>query len=133
MYKLLISICLLTWLCGISCLPESPDNTIEVTFCDLLTSQNEAGIGDIINIYFDSLNYTAFDETLEGQQENIQNFETWFKSHDCVDSTKIICVSCVETNPLQSEIYFRVKTSLVTYEKTMDILMSSPLRFNGFH
>ena len=133
MQKILLTLTILSWLTFISCLPDSPDTQIEVTFCELLVAQNEAAVGEIIDIYFDSLEYTAIDSTPAGQAENIQNFAAWLDAHDCIDSVRIDCISCVETLPLQSEITIKVKDNIVSFEKTMDILMSTPLRFNGFH
>ena len=135
MYKILLSLLFLTWLCFVSCLPESdnPNPIIEITFCDLLEEQNVAGIGDITNIYFDSLEYTDFDLTYEGEVENIQNFVAWLDAHDCVDSVSASCVSCVLTNPPVTEVFIRVKSPVANYEKVMDVEMSVPLRFGGFH
>jgi hypothetical protein len=117
-----------------SCLPDSPDNPdIVITFCDLVTTLDENGVKDIVNVYFDSLEYTIDDETIEGKTANIEGFELWLKSHDCIEETEIICVACIETFPEQSEVKIGFKHGGNLVHRTMDLEMSTPIRFLRWH
>lgn len=93
--------------------------------CPHLNIENINKIIPIINDYLVSLlssNSSAEDE------QNIQALTKWLKSSSCIIDARIICVSCIFTLPTQSEVSFTFKEGEATYEVTLDIIMTEPLK-----
>ena len=61
-------------------------------------------------------------------EQNLQALAKWLKSNSCVIDATILCVSCIKTLPLQSEISFSFKEGEVTKVVTLDISMTKPLK-----
>ena len=74
----------------------------------------------------------GLDQTMDDAQK-MDALTTWLQSHACIDDAYIACVSCIETNPTQSEIVVSFTESGVKKQLTLDILMSNPPRFSATH
>lgn len=93
--------------------------------CPHLNIENINKIIPIINDYLASL--PSSNSSLEDEQ-NIQALTKWLKSSSCIIDARIICVSCIYTLPPQSEVSFTFKEGEATYEVTLDIIMTEPLK-----
>ncbi len=93
--------------------------------CPHLNIENIKKIIPIINDYLASL--PSSNSSSEDEQ-NIQALTKWLKSSSCIIDAQIICVSCIYTLPTQSEVSFTFKEGEATYEVTLDIIMTEPLR-----
>jgi hypothetical protein len=76
----------------------------------------------IINDYLASLKSDLNDE------QKLQSLTKWLKSNSCIIDAKILCVSCIETLPEQSEVSFSFQEGEITIVVTLDISMSNPLK-----
>lgn len=83
-------------------------------------------VGVVINEYLQTLEKDKLDANLELLKE-------WLSCKSCVDDVQILCNSCIFTLPPQSELKIIFISNNIKMEKTMDILMDSPLSFVGFH
>ena len=76
---------------------------------------------------------------LSGQDKNIsnaeklQNLADWLKCKSSVSTAEVLCNSCIKTNPAQSEFYISYIVNGQNVDKTLDILMSQPLRALDYH
>jgi len=61
-------------------------------------------------------------------EQNLQSLTEWLKSCSCIIDATILCVSCIETLPEQSEVSFSFQEGEVTKVVTLDIIMSNPLK-----
>ena len=74
----------------------------------------------------------AFDE--ETDFARLERFSCLLKRHSCVESVKILCVSCVKTRPPQSHVSVRfVPRGGGSVDTVLDIRMSAPMRVVGMH
>jgi hypothetical protein len=101
---------------------KEDEETDSKKFCSYLNIENINKAIPIINDYLASLSSNLNDE------EKIQSLTKWLKSSSCVIDATILCVSCIETLPAQSEISFSFKEGEVTKIVTLDISMSNPLK-----
>ncbi|MDR2010628.1 MAG: hypothetical protein LBQ22_09120 [Bacteroidales bacterium] len=90
--------------------------------CSYLNTENINKTVPIINDYLASLKSNLNDE------EKLQSLTEWLKSSSCVIDATILCVSCIETLPEQSEISFSFIEGEVIKVVTLDISMSNPLK-----
>lgn len=90
--------------------------------CSYLNIKNINKTIPVINDYLASLKSNLNDE------EKLQSLTEWLKSSSCIIDATILCVSCIETLPEQSEISFSFKEGGVTMVVTLDISMSNPLK-----
>ena len=105
------------------------DKAVQVTdsgkLCEYLNIENINKAIPIINDYLASLpSSNSFAE----DEQNLRALTKWLKSNTCIIDATILCVSCIETLPEQSEISFSFKEGEVTIVVTLDILMSTPLK-----
>jgi hypothetical protein len=79
----------------------------------------------IINEFLAGLpNSNSFSE----DEQNLQALAKWLNSNSCVIDATVLCVSCIETLPEQSEVSFSFKEEEITKVVTLDVSMSKPLR-----
>ncbi|MCL2511029.1 MAG: hypothetical protein FWF09_03150 [Bacteroidales bacterium] len=94
-------------------------------FCSYLNMENIDKTIPFIDDYLASLpSSNSFAE----DEQNLQALTKWLKSSSCVIDATILCVSCIETLPEQSEVSFSFKEGEVTNVVTLDIVMSTPLK-----
>ena len=91
---------------------------------------NEANIDQtipIINEFLENLSNDLNDE------QKLQALETWLNSCPCITDATIVCVSCIKTLPLQSEIAISFEENGITKNFILDISMSNPLKAMQYH
>jgi hypothetical protein len=109
-----------------SCKKDKSVTSDDEKFCEYVNNQNFEDTGPLIDNFLATLDNN-------NQDANLVKLKNWMETKSCVDSTTIICNSCIETNPPQSELMVSFisngqKTSLI-----MDIIMSDPLKFRTYH
>jgi hypothetical protein len=109
-----------------SCKKDKSVTSDDEKFCEYVNNQNFEATGPLIDNFLANLDNN-------NQDANLVKLKNWMETKSCVDSTTIICNSCIETNPPQSELMVSFisngqKTSLI-----MDIIMSDPLKFRTYH
>jgi len=120
-----IAICLagLTMFSG--CDKKEEQVTDSEELCLYLNSGNIDKTLPIINEFLASLpNSSSFSE----DEQNLQNLARWLKSNSCVIDATVLCVSCIYTDPAQSEVSFSFQEGEIVKVVTLDISMSKPLR-----
>jgi hypothetical protein len=79
----------------------------------------------------------AFLETIDdslSDEQKIEQVVNWINSTNCGINAEILCVSCIYTNPPQSEITIHfLTTNGGSQSVVMDIVMSNPMRYGGLH
>jgi hypothetical protein len=113
----LLVMCLTFWTC-------EKDNGEE--FCALVNEQNFEATGPLIDDFL---------ATLKNGDEGykLEKLRKWLESKDCVGKVQILCNSCIETLPPQSELSVEFISNGNTITLTMDILMDDPLTYRTYH
>ncbi len=103
---------------------EHADDTEFCTFIEKAEYNNTASI---------------IDKYLSGQKKNLSDNEKleqlrdWLKYKSCVSDAEILCISCIQTDPPQSELKVLFTVDGQHVEKVLDIIMDNPLKFRTFH
>lgn len=113
----ILVLCFSFWTC-------EKDNGEE--FCTLVNEQNFEATGPLINDFLATLKKGNEDYKLE-------KLRKWLERKNCVGEVKILCNSCIETLPPQSELSVEFISNGTTTTLTMDILMGDPLTFRTYH
>jgi hypothetical protein len=100
-------------------------SSIDDEFCSYVSSQNYEATGPLVDNYLASLR--------AGSDENLVKLSEWLAAKSCVDSATIVCNSCIETYPPQSEIRVVFLSGGQKIRLTMDIWMSDPMKFRSYH
>lgn len=108
-----------------TCEKENEACPDESTFCILINNQDFDATGPVINEFLKTLQ--------KDDDQALGKLKNWLDCKNCVKSAEILCNSCIETLPPQSEILVQFNSNGQVVEKTMDILMSEPLKFSGYH
>lgn len=109
------------------CKKETAKGSDDTEFCALVSAEEFNKTSIAINKYLTGFN-NNYSET-----KKIELFIDWIKAKSCVTNVKTLCVSCIDTNPSQSEIRVTFLVNGKSIEKTLDIIMDKPLRFGNFH
>ena len=109
-----------------SCKKEKETSQSDENFCNAVNSQNFDSTGTLISNYLATLGNGS-------QSEKLTNLTDWLKAKSCVANALLLCNSCIETLPPQSEINVIYIVNGQEVSMTMDILMSDPLRFRTYH
>ena len=117
---------LLTCLSLLSCKKDKDETSDDDKFCEFVNSQNYEATGPLIDNFLATLDNN-------NQDENLGKLKDWMEAKSCVDSTMILCNSCIETNPAQSELRVIFISNGQKTSKIMDIIMSDPLKFRTYH
>ena len=125
--KLIFSTIFLFSIVLTSCKKETVEGSDDIEFCGFVSAEEYNKKSTAINKYLSGLN-NNFSET-----KKMELFINWLKAKSCVTKAEIICVSCIDTNPSQSEIRVTFLVNDKTIKKTLDIIMDKPLRFGNFH
>lgn len=96
-------------------------------FCYYVNKEEFNKTGPTIDNFLKDLKKKLSDE------EKLERLVDWLKCKSCVSNAEILCVSCIKTNPPQSEIkvWFIINGQIKT--QILDIIMDDPLRFRTFH
>jgi len=121
----LIGVILLLLVGFVGCDKEEGQATDSEELCLYLNSGNIDRMIPIINEFLAGLpNSNSFSE----DEQNLQALTEWLKSNSCVVDATVLCVSCIETLPEQSEVSFSFQEGEIKKVVTLDISMSKPLK-----
>jgi hypothetical protein len=109
-----------------SCKKDKTDSAEEDTFCTLINENNFNATGPLINNFLATLNN-------ESTSESLNKLSTWLENKSCVDTAIVLCNSCIETLPPQSELSIDFISNGQKVNKIMDILMDDTLKFREYH
>lgn len=118
----ILLICFTLW----TCKKENIVCTNDKTFCVLVNDQNFDATGPLFDDFLATLNK-------DDQDKNLEELKDWLECKSCVEKAKILCNSCIETGPPQSELIVYFISNGKTIKKTLDILMGDPLTFRRYH
>lgn len=125
--KLTLSVILLTVFVLSGCEKTSLKCTDDQEFCAVVSAGEYDRTGPIINKYL-----SGQDKQMSGK-DKLAALADWLNCKSCISQVEILCNSCIYTNPPQSELRILFSTAGQNTEKILDILMSEPLKFAGFH
>mgnify|MGYP007011821550 CR=1 FL=1 len=122
-----ITSCLTFLLLLANCKKESVFCPESDTFCAFVNQQLYDSTGTIINQFLESFDQNKSDEV------RLEKLKNWLNSLSCVENAEIICLSCIKTNPPQSELKVVFVSGGQMVELILDILMGEKLRFVRYH
>src|SRR5690606_31795153 len=125
--KLTSYIILSTVLVLSGCEKTSLKCTDDREFCAFISAGEYDRPGPIIN------KYLSKQPTKISGGDQLAALADWLNCKSCISQVEILCNSCIYTNPPQSELKILFSTAGQNTEKILDILMSEPLKFVGFH
>ncbi|RPA68288.1 hypothetical protein EF405_11520 [Cyclobacteriaceae bacterium YHN15] len=96
-------------------------------FCSSVQSQNLQKTETVINEFLKELSVDL------DSQEKLERLRDWLQCKSCVAHAEIFCNSCIYTLPPISELKITFIIEDQETEKILDIIMSEPLRFAGYH
>jgi hypothetical protein len=95
-------------------------------FCVLVNEQNFEATGPLIDDFLATLDSSNPIESLE-------KLRAWLERKDCVGEVQILCNSCINTLPPQSELRVEFISNGNSVTLTLDILMDDPMKFRTYH
>jgi hypothetical protein len=110
----------------LSCKKDKNVASDDEKFCEYVNSQNFEATGPLIDNFLATLDNN-------NQSNNLKKLKAWMEAKSCVDSTTILCNSCIETNPPQSELFVTFISNGQKMMMILDIIMSDPLKFRTYH
>jgi hypothetical protein len=113
-----------------------PDNLSTWRTVKMISNEEFCPAVNMDNIYKTIPVINEFLETLPddlNDTKKLQALTTWLKSHSCIIDATILCVSCIETLPEQSEIIVSFVEEGRTEKLILDVSMSSPLKATRYH
>ncbi len=96
-------------------------------FCRLIANHQEGKALTNINNYL-----SKQDKNLDDAAK-LRLLKDWLECKTCLQEAEILCNSCIDTYPSQSELSVRLKGSKPDKMLVLDIVMSKPLRAVRFH
>lgn len=96
-------------------------------FCSPIESENLQASGPVIDKFLQEL------EPNLSSQEKLEKLRDWLQCKSCVTKVEIFCNSCVFTLPAISELKITFIIEGQETDKILDIIMTEPLRFAGYH
>lgn len=116
----------------IACSPDDDPSAEDIVcvdqaeFCAYVDSSQIDSTGDLITNVLDKL-YS------ESETDILIRLKDYLDCKDCIQSSEIICNSCIDTAPAISElkIEFIISGNIIT--QILDISMSHPPTFAGYH
>ena len=123
---LTIGLLLLISLTLSSCKQDPLSCTDDEAFCALVAEQNFEATGPIIDDFLSGLRKNQADE-------NLNQLVDWLECKSCVDNIKLLCNSCIQTLPVQSELQVDFIANGQAISLILDISMDDILAFNGYH
>lgn len=122
---LLPTIALAALTLGARCNKHDHHTTGNDAFCQVMEQEGLDATGTVVNTFLAQLS--------EGETQGLEKLLAWLDEKSCVTEATLICHSCIETLPPQSEIRLVLHGENLHLEKTMDIAMETPLRFVRYH
>jgi hypothetical protein len=104
---------------------NEPQNEIEL--CQFINVENLNQALPVINEYLKKQSNNLNDE------QKLQGLVTWLKSHSCIIDASVVCISCIYTLPVQSEIIISFMDNETKKELILDISMTNPLKVVNYH
>jgi hypothetical protein len=96
-------------------------------FCQYVSEENFELTRQPINDFLKELNPNLSDSV------KLEKLCDWLEAKDCVLKAEILHISGIYTMPAQSELLVTFLTQSDSEQLVMDILMSEPLVFVGYH
>jgi hypothetical protein len=109
------------------CNKDDVNCSYNTEFCSFISSEEYNETGTYIDKYLSGLKTNLSDE------DKLQKLKDWLECKSCVEIVEILCVSCIYTNPPQSELRVTFIVNGQKIEKILDIIMDDPLRFRTYH
>ena len=125
--KLIFSTIFLFSIVLTGCKKETVDGTNDIEFCRFVSTEEYNKTRTVIDKYLSGLNKNLSDS------KKLELFTDWLIEKSCVAKAEILCISCIDTLPAQSEIRVTFLVNGKLIERTLDIIMDKPLRFGNFH
>jgi hypothetical protein len=69
----------------------------------------------------------------QSEKQKLDKLVDWLRCKSCVSKAEILCISCIETYPTQSEIKVGFIIHGEVQTKILDVIMDEPLRIRTFH
>jgi hypothetical protein len=114
---------------GQSCTKGELSNPVlGVDLCLKVTNNDFKGMKEVINRY---LKNGVFNVN-QSPEAQLYDLVEWLNKQNCI-SAELLCNSCIETYPAQSEIRVVLHTGGKRRIVTLDILMSKRIEARGFH
>ena len=123
---LLSVIMILTSLILWSCEEDNEMNSAQAEFCMLIDNQGYDATGSLIDDYLAGLERN-------NSEVNLERLVDWLESISCVNNAEIICNSCLYSLPPQSRIQVGFNSNGRKITKILNISMSDPLDYRGYH
>ncbi len=96
-------------------------------FCRSIVNSGEEKALAAINSYLSKQGKNQADST------KLRLLKDWLECKSCIQEVRILCNSCIETYPTQSELSVRLTGSEPDNVLVLDILMSNPLKAIRIH
>lgn len=109
-----------------SCKKDSSELSDDEKFCSLVNEQKFDSTGYLVDQYLATL-------VNQNSDTSLASLAKWLEGKSCVDSSSVLCNSCIETLPPQSELSVKFVTNGQSVSLIMDIIMENPMKFRTFH
>ena len=114
---------------GQSCTKGELGNPVlGVDLCLKVTNNDFKGMKEVINRYLKNGVFSVN----QSPETQLYDLVEWLNKQNCI-SAELLCNSCIETYPAQSEIRIILHTGGERRIVTLDILMSKRIEARGFH
>ncbi len=114
---------------GQSCTKGELSNPVlGVDLCLKVTNNDFKGMKEVINRYLKNGVFSVN----QSPETQLYDLVEWLNKQNCI-SAELLCNSCIETYPAQSEIRIVLNTGGERGIVTLDILMSKHIEARGFH
>jgi len=114
---------------GQSCTKGELSNPVlGVDLCLKVTNNDFKGMKEVINRYLKNGVFSVN----QSPETQLYDLVEWLNKQNCI-SAELLCNSCIETYPAQSEIRIILHTGGERRIVTLDILMSKHIEARGFH
>ncbi len=97
------------------------------TFCSFVEKGEFDSTKTEINNFLATIDNTFSDSA------KIEKLKIWLERKDCISDVEVICISGIYTLPAQSELAISFISNGESVNLIMDISMSEPLKFSGYH
>ncbi len=125
-YKIILTTLaiILTCLTTFSCKKDREADNEQ--FCTLVNDQNFDATLPLVDTFL---------ATLDGnnQEESLQKLKEWLDAKSCVNTSSILCNSCIKTLPAQSELSIEFNVNGQNVTLTLDISMGETLKTLTYH
>lgn len=110
-----------------SCEKEETPHLSDTEFCSSLLEGDYDQLTPVLNHFFENQNQN------DSEEQKMKRLANWLREKSCISNVEVLCVSCIQTNPLLSEIQVHISTGGKTVTKKLDIIMEFPLKLGAIH